>query len=129
RPCAKSDLERRFLEPFIERHFGAAYPDLTYVRALHAGTLPQNVRVHEFYLQSGTMLGVGAVQRNYISMNYTHVARDMHGAGINAFAQLIAVCDDGGRRRYSLACNPDITADLLDQMAADGTPRPLLIGV
>jgi acyl-CoA hydrolase len=129
RPTPKSDLERRFLDPFLERHFGKDYPDLEYVKALHAGTLPANVCVHEFYLQSGAMLGVSEVQRNYISMNYTHVARDMHGAGLNVFVQLIAVRDDGGRRRYSLACNPDITADLLDQMAADGTPRPLLIGV
>jgi len=129
RPRAKSDLERRFLGPFLERHFGPDYPDLAYVTALHAGTLPANVRVHEFYLQSGAMLGVGPIQRDYISMNYTHVARDMHGAGINVFMQFIAVRDEGGRRRYSLACNPDITADLLDQMAADATPRPLVIGV
>jgi acyl-CoA hydrolase len=85
--------------------------------------------VHEFYLQSGSMLGVAAAQRDYICLNYTHVARDMHGAGINAFAQLVAVRDDGGRRRYSLACNPDIAADLLERMAADGTPPPLLVGV
>ncbi len=129
RPQAKSDLERRFLEPFLARHFGTDYPDLAYVKALHAGRLPANVRVHEFYLQSGAMLGVGEIQRNYICMNYTHVARDMHGVGINAFVQLIAVRDDGGGRRYSLACNPDITADLLDQIAAAGTPRPLVVGV
>jgi len=129
RPRAKSDLERRFLEPFLVRHFGDDYPDLTYVADLHRGTLPANVRVHEFYLQSGAMLGVGEIQRHYICMNYTHVARDMHGAGINAFVQLIAVRDEGQKRRYSLACNPDITQDLLAQMDADGTPRPLLIGV
>jgi acyl-CoA hydrolase len=129
RPHPKTDLERRFLEPFLERHFGADYPDLAYVKALHAGRLPANVRVHEFYLQSGAMLGVSEVQRNYISMNYTHVARDMRGAGINAFTQLVAVRDDDGRRRYSLACNPDITADLLEQMAAAGMPRPLVVAV
>jgi acyl-CoA hydrolase len=129
RPRAKSDLERRFLEPFLQRHFGPDYPDLAYVKALHVGTLPKNVCVHEFYLQSGAMLGVSEVQRNYISMNYTHVARDMHGAGINAFTQLVAVREEAGQRRYSLACNPDITADLLDQMQASGTPRPLVVGV
>jgi len=129
RPRPKSDLERRFLGPFLDRHFGPDYPDLAYVKALHAGTLPANVCVHEFYLQSGAMLGVAEIQRNYISMNYTHVARDMHGAGINAYVQFVAVRDEGGRRRYSLACNPDIIADLLDQMAADGTPRPLVVGV
>jgi acyl-CoA hydrolase len=129
RPRAKGDLERRFLQPFLERQFGADYPDLAYVTALHAGRLPANVTVHEFYLQSGAMLGVAPIQRHYISMNYTHVARDMHGAGINAFVQLIGVREEAGRKRYSLACNPDITADLLEQMAAAGAPRPLVIGV
>ena len=38
--------------------------------ALHAGTLPVNVRVHEFYLQSGAMLGVPEIQRNYICLNH-----------------------------------------------------------
>ena len=129
RPSPKTDLERRFLGPFLDRHFGRDYPDLAYVSALHAGTLPPNVRVHEFYLQSGAMLGVVPVQADYISMNYTHVARDMHGAGLNAFVQLVAVRDDNGRRRYSLACNPDITADLLEQIAASNEPRPLVVGV
>jgi acyl-CoA hydrolase len=112
RPHPKTDLERRFLDPFLERQFGRDYPDLAYVAALHAGTLPANVRVHEFYLQSGAMLGVPEIQRNYICLNYTHVARDMHAAGLNVFVQIVAVRDEGGRRRYSLSSNPDITADL-----------------
>src|SRR3989441_10214145 len=33
RPAAESDLERGFLGPFLERHFGADYPDLEYVEA------------------------------------------------------------------------------------------------
>src|SRR5882724_7006831 len=105
RPRGKSELERRFLEPFLARHFGADYPDLEYVAAQRAGTLPANIRVHEFYLQSGAMLGIGQSQRDYISMNYTHVARDVVGAGINLIPQLIAVRTEGARTRYSLACN------------------------
>ena len=129
RPQPKSDLERRFLDPFLERQFGRDYPDLAYVTALHAGTLPANVHVHEFYLQSGAMLGVPEIQRNYICLNYTHVARDMHAAGLNVFVQIVAVRDDGGRRRYSLSSNPDITADLMDQVAASGMARPLVVAV
>jgi acyl-CoA hydrolase len=129
RPQPRSDLERRFLEPFVERHFGPDYPDLAYVAAQHAGTLPPNVRVHEFYLQSGAMLGVESVQRDYISMNYTHVARDVVAAGINTIVQLIAVRDDAGGRRYSLASNPDVTGDVLDHIAQAGAPRPLVVGV
>ena len=36
-PRSKGDLERRFLEPVVDRVF-AGYPDLAYALALHAGT-------------------------------------------------------------------------------------------
>lgn len=129
RPKPKNELEKRFLAPFLARHFGADYPDLDYVAAQHANALPANIRVHEFYLQSGAMLGVAQCQRDYISMNYTHVARDVVGAGINLILQLIAVREEKGLRRFSLACNPDVTSDLLDHIAAAGAPRPLVVGV
>ena len=129
RPQPKADLERRFLRPFLERQFGSDYPDLAYVKALHAGTLPANVSVHEFYLQSGAMLGVPEIQRNYASINYTHVARDMARMGLKAFVQMVAVRDGPTGRRYSLSCNPDVTRDLFDQLAAIDGPRPLGIAV
>ena len=44
KPRSKSDLERRFLEPIADRVF-AGYPELAYGLALHAGTLPPNVKV------------------------------------------------------------------------------------
>ncbi|HXD84453.1 MAG TPA: acetyl-CoA hydrolase/transferase C-terminal domain-containing protein [Rudaea sp.] len=129
RPQAKSDLERRFLDPFLERHFGKDYPDLAWVAAQHANALPANIRVHEFYLQSGAMLGVAQSQRDYASLNYTHAARDLAGIGINVVVQMIAVHGQGAARQYSFACNPDTTAELLERMVALGAPRPLMIGV
>jgi acyl-CoA hydrolase len=129
RPQAKSDLEARFLEPFLARHFGADYPDLVYVAAQLADTLPANVRVQEFYMQSGAMLGVARAQQAYASMNYTHVARDLVDRRINVIVQLIAAREEAGQVRYSLACNPDVTADLLDHMEAAGAARPLVVGV
>ncbi|WP_257385322.1 acetyl-CoA hydrolase/transferase C-terminal domain-containing protein [Tahibacter caeni] len=129
RPKAGSELERRFLQPFVERHFGADYPDLAYAVALRDGTLPARVRVSEFYLQSGALLRNDRAQREYASLNYTHVARDLAGAGINVVVQLVARRVDGGRERLSLASNPDVTQDLLDEMASAGKPRPLVVGV
>src|SRR5688572_27448060 len=41
RPVAKSELERRLVEPLVQRVFGN-YVELEYVRALHAGELPPN---------------------------------------------------------------------------------------
>jgi acyl-CoA hydrolase len=129
RPQPKSDLERRFLEPFLVRHFGADYPDLDYVAAEHAGTLPANVRIREFYLQSGAMLGIASAQRDYASLNYTHVARDLVERRINVIVQLVAARQEAGQVRYSLACNPDVTIDLLEQMQAAGIARPFVVGV
>lgn len=125
-PAPGSDLERRFLAPFLARQFGADYPRLDYVADLKANRLPDNVRIEEFYFQSGAMLRSARAQRDYASMNYTQVARDLaDGAPLHAIVQLVA------RRgaRCSLSCNPDVTLDVLDALAARGKPRPLLIGV
>lgn len=129
RPQPHSELERRFIEPFLERHFGADYPDLAWIAAQHAGALPHNVRIHEFYLQSGAMLGVVQAQCDYTSLNYTHVARDLVPVGINAIVQLVALRRVDGTQRCSLSCNPDVTFDLLDRIQQAGGPRPLVVGV
>jgi acyl-CoA hydrolase len=125
-PEAGSDLERRFLAPFLARQFGADYPRLEYVVDLKANRLPANIRVQEFYFQSGAMLHSPRAQRDYTSINYTHLARDLAaGESIHAIVQLVA--QRGGE--YSLSCNPDVTLDLLDAIAVRGKPKPLVIGV
>ncbi|HQW10406.1 MAG TPA: acetyl-CoA hydrolase, partial [Steroidobacteraceae bacterium] len=48
RPQASGDLARRLLEPVVERVF-ADYPELDYVLAAKAGTLPPNIEVIEFF--------------------------------------------------------------------------------
>ena len=112
KPRAKGGLERRFVEPLAERIFGG-YPDLAYAVALHAGRLPPNVEIDEFFFQAGTRLGVAASQRNYISANYTHALRYVLDRGVNVLAQLVAKRVRGGETRFSLSCNPDLTIDLL----------------
>jgi acyl-CoA hydrolase len=129
RPEPAPGLEGRFLGPFVERHFGAGYEDLEYARAQRHDRLPPNVRVHEFYLQSGALLGSGSAQRDYVSQNYTHVARDLVERDINVVVQLVAVHDDGAGLRVSLGSNPDVTLDLLDAIEAAGKPRPWLVAV
>ena len=128
-PSPGSDLERRFLEPFLARQFGD-YPRLEYVIDLKANRLPANVRIQEFYFQSGAMLHAAQAQRDYASINYTQVARDLaEGAALHAIVQLIAQRGEGAEARYSLSCNPDVTLDVLDAIAAAGGRRPLVIGV
>ncbi len=112
RPRAASDLERRFLDPFVARVFGN-YPELDYVAAVKAGTLPPNVQVIEFFLETAQYLGSPYAQQHYLSSNYTHVARDVLARGVNVIAHLIAMRSVEGREQVSLSCNPDVTLDLL----------------
>jgi len=122
-PQPKPGLESAFAKPFLDRHFGADYPVLDYVRQLKAGTLCPRIRVHEFYFQSGTMLGCKQAQRDYVSLNYTHVARELARNGVNVMLHMMARRDD----RLSLSCNPDVTLDALDAMRRAGKPRPLMV--
>jgi acyl-CoA hydrolase len=115
-PQWHGELERRYLQPLVQRLFGADVP-LDYVRDLHAGTVPHNVQITEFFLDPGALLCVGLSQRNYVSTNYTHVARDVAARGVNVIAQLVAKRTVDGRAEYSLGSNPDVTIDLLQQLA------------
>ena len=115
RPRWTNELGRRLLEPLSERLF-AGYPELDYVAPLRDGTLPDNIRVSEFYFQPGSFLRSPLAQQNYVSSNYTHVVRDVLDAGINVLAQLVGKSDVDGATRYSLSCNSDLTLDLVPRM-------------
>ena len=123
-PTEAPGLERRFLQPFAERHFGADFPALAYALAQRADALPSNVGVEEFYFQSGALLGSHQAQQAHSSLNYTHVARAVAARRPNLLVQKVAR-DDAGR--ISLSCNPDLTFDLIDEVALRGFPRPLLV--
>jgi acyl-CoA hydrolase len=122
RPRGQSELERRFLEPFAERVWGN-YPDLDYELDRTSGGMPANVRVSEFYLYAGKLLGNAGAQRDYISTNYTHVARDLLARGVNVVAQQVCRGDVDGRSMLSLSCNSDVAPDLLRGLRAQGAPH------
>lgn len=115
-PKPGSELEARFLQPFLKRHFGEDYPRLDYADALASQQLPANITVTEFYFQSGSMLGNADAQRHYVSSNYTHVARDLADRGVNLVLQLVARRATGAGWQYSLSCNPDVTLDLVEEL-------------
>lgn len=116
KPQAGSELEQRFSGPFLRRVYGD-YVELDYLGDLRCGELPANVQVEEFYLQPGSQLGNPQAQQSYVSLNYSHVARDLDRKGINVIAQLVAV-DAQRPAHLSLSCNPDITLDLVPLMRA-----------
>ncbi len=124
-PRAPNALAARFLDPFLERQFGVDFPQLAWVDAEQADTLPPNIAVEEFYLQSGALLQSRPAQRRYASLNYTHVARALADRGMNVLVQKVAREPDGSR--LSLSCNPDLSFDAVEAVVAAGLPRPLLI--
>ena len=127
-PAGNSLLERRFLSSFTQRFFGD-YPELEYISAVKNNKLPENITVREFYMQSGKMLRSNTAQRNYVSSNYTHVARDMVDRQINVILQLVAVNRSEQGNTYSLSCNPDTTLDLIRIAEEKGQPRPKVIAM
>ena len=127
KPVGKSELERNFLGPLVERVF-ADYPDLDYAVDLRAHALPSNVEVCEFFMKTGDYIGNDVAQQNYISTNYTFVARDMAVQGMNVIAQAVGVQGEGDSMRLSLSSNPDVIFEVVEKMAEAGKSL-LKIGV
>ncbi|HEV7411043.1 MAG TPA: acetyl-CoA hydrolase/transferase C-terminal domain-containing protein [Bradyrhizobium sp.] len=126
KPKPSNLLERRFIGPVIERLFGG-YPDLAYAEALHAGALPPNIKIIEFFFLAGRWLHVPFAQQHYISANYTHAASYILERGLNVITQLVAKRIVDGVARYSLSCNTDTTLDLL-RARAEGRASFRLVG-
>jgi acyl-CoA hydrolase len=126
-PKWHNDLERRFLQPFIDRVFGD-YEELVYTQLLERNALPSNIVVCEFFLEPGAWLNNAQLQQHYLSANYTHVARDLIKRGVNVIAQLVAPDPQGGDR-LSMSCNPDLVVDLLpyvNDQREQGNPVALI---
>lgn len=128
RPTLGDGLQKRFLEPFIERVFGD-YPELDFLADLHKDSLPANIHVQQFFMQPGSLLHSTSAQQDYVSSNYSHAARDINAAGLNLVAQLVASSAEHPDR-LSLSCNPDITLDLLPMIAKrrDAGETVLIVG-
>jgi acyl-CoA hydrolase len=116
KPTARSGLEARLVEPLSARIFGD-YVEPEYARDLKHDRLPDNVRVIEFFLTPGAFLNSRQAQQNYLSANYTHVARDLLARGVNVIAHLLAKRSVDGELLLSFGSNPDVSSDLLPQLA------------
>ena len=102
RPRGSSDLEKRFLDPFVSRVFGNL-PELDYVFPYIKGQLPENIEIVEVFLQAGAYLGNAHAQQNYVYSNFTHWLRDMIEQGCNVFSQMIAKREINGEPAYSMS--------------------------
>ncbi|MDH3991744.1 MAG: hypothetical protein OEV47_02490 [Gammaproteobacteria bacterium] len=102
RPRGSSDLEKRFLDPFVDRVFGNL-PELDYVQPYMKGQLPENIEVVEVFLQAGVYMNNRHAQQNYVYSNFTHWLRDMVEQGCNVFSQMTCKREIDGQLVYSMS--------------------------
>lgn len=114
RPILHSELEKRFIEPIIERLL-KDYEDPLYERARELQQLPANIHVIEFFLSPGRYLHNAYVQQHYINSTYTHVVEDTLHYNINVIAQLVSASEKESEH-YSLSCNTDLFKDVAHQL-------------
>ncbi len=128
-PKGRSLLEKRLLTGVRKRLFND-YPELEYIKDLKKNTVPDHMKVTEFYIQSGKMLSSKIAQQSYTSSNYTHVVRDMLSRGMNVLVQMVAIKKQvNGSPRYSLSSNTDLTLDVIKNSQRKGLPRPFMVAV
>ncbi len=107
RPIPKSDMEKRFLGPLVDRVF-AGTPEFEYMKDYRAGKVPKNIEIYDFFFKAGAYMNSNVAQRNHLYSNYTHVVRDAIDLGCNMYGQLLASKEIDGRILYSMGCNTDI---------------------
>ena len=88
-PRPGSHIEANLAGPIMARLFGD-YEELAFLQPLREGSLPDNIQVTELYFKAGSMKNLAVAQQNYISSNYTHIARDMYAFGVNVMVQQVA---------------------------------------
>ena len=113
KPPVGTGIEASLAGPIMERLFGD-YEELAFIGPVRKDTLPPNIQVSELYFKAGSMKTVASAQRNYISSNYTHIARDMFAAGANVLVQLVAARETPEGLSVSLSCNPDTGIELME---------------
>ena len=126
-PVPSAGVESSLAGRIMERLFGD-YEGLAYLPDLRAGRLPANVRVSELYVKAGSMKGVATAQQEYISSNYTHIARDLCAAGVNVLCQLLAFREGSHGLELSLSSNPDTALDLIELLQAARPGRFAVFG-
>ncbi|MDH5171919.1 MAG: acetyl-CoA hydrolase, partial [Gammaproteobacteria bacterium] len=121
KPPLGEGLEASLSGPILQRLFGD-YEELAFIKPVRNDTLPANIQVSELYFKAGSMKNVALAQRNYISSNYTHIARDMFDAGANVLVQLVAARETPQGLAVSLSCNPDTGVELMGMYRGSGKP-------
>ncbi|MBF0303881.1 MAG: hypothetical protein HQK73_12640 [Desulfamplus sp.] len=110
KPTWSSELERRFMQPLVQRIW-EDFPDLDYVLDMRKNQIPPNFVLMEFFNKAAGWIGNAHASQHYLGSNYTHAVRDAIINDCNALAQLVAVKEVDGEKRFSMGSNPDTHLD------------------
>ncbi len=122
KPTWSSELERRFMQPLVERIW-EDFPDLEYVLDMRKKQIPSNFILMEFFNKAAGWIGNAHAAQHYLGSNYTHAVRDAFINGCNVVAQLVAKKEINGETLFSMGSNPDTHLDgarLLKEQRANG---------
>jgi acyl-CoA hydrolase len=114
-PRPGSHIEEGLAGPIMERLFGD-YEELAFMEAFHHDNMPPNVQLTELYFKAGSMKNQPRAQQNYISSNYTHIARDMLDNGVNVMVQMVASRETEQGLSISLSSNPDVGLEMYERI-------------
>ncbi|MFO7930163.1 MAG: acetyl-CoA hydrolase/transferase C-terminal domain-containing protein [Desulfosalsimonas sp.] len=114
KPSWTNELERRFMEPFVDRVWQGV-PDLDYLLDIRKDEVPENITIHELYCRAGAYNNTPLMQQNYMSTNYTHVVRDCTDHGARVYMNMLAKSGEERTRCYSASCNADTTIETLSE--------------
>ncbi|SLM29275.1 putative acetyl-CoA hydrolase (Acetyl-CoA hydrolase/transferase family protein) [Desulfamplus magnetovallimortis] len=110
KPTWSSELERRFMQPLVERIW-EDFPDFQYVLDMRKNKTPPNFTLVEFFNKAAGWMGNSHAAQNYLGSNYTHAIRDAFINGCNVICQLVAQKEIDGKLMYSMGSNPDTHYD------------------
>lgn len=128
KPRWKNEVERRFLQPIVERIWGD-FPDFEYALDLRKNQIPKHFELVEFYTGTAMFLNCPHSQQHFLGSNYTHAIRDGLIQECNVIAQLVAQKEIDGTLWYSLGTNPDTHIDgarYIRTHEGDGIPRAIV---
>ena len=121
RPPYRTTLERRFVEPLLDRLF-ATYPELAYAKALRGERLPPNVEVNEFFLQAGAWLVQRARAAELYEPQLLAVSPRTSPASASTSSLSSLRRTRTAHARVSLSSNTDVTLDMRPYIGSAAAP-------
>lgn len=125
RPLLKNELEKRFVEPILDRIL-QDYEDPLYEKPRELQQLPKNIKVIEFFFAPGVFLHNPPAQQDYISSKYTSVVHDSKPYSVNVYAHQVARSQTNSAQ-YSLSSNTDLFHEMVTSLKESNFDKKAIV--